>query len=356
MTGENEEETIFLLQALKQWLPKKVQFITTDFSVRLGAGVSEVFPGVIVQKCVFHAIQLFNKGLLKAFSAIKKEYLLDFIEEWNMLRKHTLQVEKKGMTPAMPSLRFAEVKKACHIYNQLRICVSQNTPQAIKRALQNFLTRTTLTSWKGFNVFKKKYEAIFIQRGLKFSPKGLKYIIPHIFSAFRAAIRTLRREVERRKSHFNKAKYLVLMNPLNMDTYHRKKLRARLKEFPWLRPYRQTIVKFYYQFRLPPHKRTSLTFLKKLLMPQSPQKLRSAVQTLLTHEEEIFRYQHFSELFPKRSFSKSVKVVNESTHKTIKNLYRAQCGMRTVANLRMRISARLRCPIIISPSVLQKIK
>jgi len=55
--------------------------MTIDFSARLEAGVNAVFPNVLLQKCVFHAVQLLTRGLIKEFTKIKKENLLDHIAE-----------------------------------------------------------------------------------------------------------------------------------------------------------------------------------------------------------------------------------------------------------------------------------
>ena len=156
--------------------------------------------------------------------------------------------------------------------------------------------------------------------------------------------------------HFNRAKYLLLMNPVNMSSWHHRQLRACLKEFPWLRPYRRTVVKFYYQFRLPPEKRASLRFLLGLLKPGMHPWLKSAILTLLNNEENVFRFQHFHELFPRRTFSPSIKVVNESSNKLMNILYQTQCGMRTLENIRMRISHRLGCPVIVSPALLENLQ
>ncbi len=330
--------------------------MTIDFSTRLESGVNEVFPDVIVQKCVFHAIQLLTRGLKKEFTKKKKEHLLDHIEEWKKLYRRTISLEKNEQMIDMTPFKFDDVELAWHIYSQLRKCLSNKELRQIERELQSFFSSSHFNKWKGEHVFMAKYNDIFSKKKLKYSVKGIKYIVPKIYKAFRAAIRDIRKELEETKSHFNKVKYLVLMNPINMKSNHSKKLRKYLKEFPWLRSYRQLLVKFYYQFRLTPEKRSPLTFLSRLITDTSHFRLKSAVQTLLDNEESVFRFQHFSELFPKIKPSKSIKVVNESCNKLVNRLYQTQCGMRTIKNIRMRISHRLKCPIIISPTLLEKIK
>ena len=115
-------------------------------------------------------------------------------------------------------------------------------------------------------------------------------------------------------------------------------------------------MKFYYQFRLPSEKRSSLSFLSRLITDSSHPWLRSAIQTLIENEENVFRFQRFPEKFLKVKFSKSIKVVSESVNTLVNQLYQTQYGMRTLENIRIRVSNRLKCPIIISPALLEKIK
>lgn len=330
--------------------------MTIDFSARLESGVNAVFPNMIVQKCVFHAIQLLTRGLRKEFTKTKKEHLLDHIEEWKILGRYTLSLEKGEQTVDISPFKFYDVKLAWRIYAQLRGCLSRNDPRQIERELQSFFSSSPFSKWNGKHVFLSKYDDIFSKRNFKYSIKGIEYIVPKIYKAFRAAIRELRKELEDSKSHFNKVTFLILMNPINMELYHRKKLRKYLKEFPWLRSYRQLLVRFYYQFRLPPDKRSPLSFLSRMITDTSHPRLKSAVQTLIDNEESVFRFQRVPELFPKIKPSKSIKVVNESCNKLVNKLYRTQCGMRTIKNIRMRVSNLLKCPVIISPNLLEKIK
>ncbi|KKL77446.1 hypothetical protein LCGC14_2034810 [marine sediment metagenome] len=329
--------------------------MTIDFSTRLEAGVNEVFPDVILQKCVFHAIQLLTRGLIKEFTKIKKEHLLDHIEEWKLLRRHTLSLEKNEQINVKSLFKFDDVEFSWQIYSKMRKCLFRKDPIQIKQELQSFFSSSQFNKWNGKHMFLSKYHEIFKKKNFKYSVKGITYIFPKIYKAFRAAIREIRKELEEAKSHFSKVKYLVLMNPINMKSHHRTKLRKFLKEFPWLRSYRYLLVKYYYQFRLSPEKRAPLTFLSQLITDTSHPWLRSAVQTLIDNEEYVFRFQHVPELFPKIKSSKSYKVVNESCNKLMNQLYHTQCGMRTIENIRMRISNRLKCPIIISPNLLEKI-
>jgi hypothetical protein len=145
------------------------------------------------------------------------------------------------------------------------------------------------------------------------------------------------------------------MNADNMEPFHRRELRKCLKAFPWLRKYRKVLVKFYYQFKLPPEKKRSLKFLRSIISERSHPRLKSAVNTLIENEEDIFRYQTF--IMPKTRVlpSKVIKIVNESANKHVNRLYREQCGMRTLENLRMRISHRLSCSVIVSPALKEKL-
>ncbi|MHA1492205.1 MAG: hypothetical protein ACTSRI_21460, partial [Promethearchaeota archaeon] len=231
VTGESEEETVFLLKELKKWFLDPVNFLTIDFSARLEAGVNEVFPYVILQKCVFYAIQLLTRGLIKEFTKIKKEHFLDHIEEWKLLRRFTHALEKNEQTIDTASIKFDDVELSLQIYSRLRKCLSRADLKQIEQELQSFFSSSQFSKWKAKHAFISKYDDIFSKRNFTFSLKGITYVIPKIYIAFRTAIRELRKELEETKSHFNKVNYLVLMNPNNMKSFQKKELRKALANF-----------------------------------------------------------------------------------------------------------------------------
>ena len=271
------------------------------------------------------------------------------------LRRMSYSLEKIKNPKWTLELTFTDTQCSWEIYLTLRKIFSLKDPSKIEQELPLFFTTSLFSRWEGRQVFLKRHYNIFKKRSLSFTNKGLNYIIPETYQAWRAAIRELRRKKEELKAHFTNVIYLLLMNPLNMKRAHRINLRNYLKEFPWLRSYRKILVKFYYQFRQPPEMRTSLRFLSQLLTEQTHPRLKAAVKTLIENEDKIFRYQQMFKVYPKIKTCKSVKVVNESNNKIINQLYQIQCGMRTVENLRMRISKRLKCPIIISPTLIEQL-
>ncbi|TFF99184.1 MAG: hypothetical protein EU542_09280 [Promethearchaeota archaeon] len=355
VSGESKEEVEYFLHHLKTWINKPLSLITLDFSSRLLSGVKEVFPNAPLQKCVFHAIQLLTRGYIKELTRIKRQYLLAHIKEWKGLRRNTIEMEKGIITQIPSKLTFSDTEHALGIYFSLQTILSQRSPKLIERSLTNLFSTSQFTTWKGHKEFLLKYRKIFTKSHFTFSTKALKYIIPKIYTAWRGAIMELRRELEATKATFNRAKYLILMNPDNMEPFHRRALRKYLKAFPWLRKYRRILVKFYYQFKIPPEKRRSLKFLLSIISKKSHPWLKAAVNTLIENEEDIFRYQMFRSSKNRSVSSKAIKIVNESANKHLNRLYRVQCGMRTLENLSMRISHRLSCPVIVSPGLKEKL-
>lgn len=329
--------------------------MTIDFSTRIESGVNIVFPNITIQKCVFHAIQLLTRGLLKELTRVKNERLQAHIQEWNHLRRSSITLEKGKKEAPKLNLKFKDTANAWNIYRTLRSILLKKNLQDIEHQLSLLHSTSMFKRWKGTPVYLQKYEAIFTEKKFKFSNKNLKYVIPKIYKAWRGAIRETRVELETYKTYFNKLKYLILMNPLNMKQYHKKKLIKCLKMFPWLRSYRQIIVKFYYQFRLPLEKNPSLNFLTQLLSDNCHTWLRSAINTLIKNEEHIFQYKHLYKSNPRIKTVKSIKVVNESSNRVLNQLFQTQYGMRTIENVRMRVAHRLKCPIIISPSLMENL-
>jgi len=186
--------------------------------------------------------------------------------------------------------------------------------------------------------------------------KGFETFKSKVYQAWRAIIRSFRKEIEDMKSGFKDAKYLVLMNPINMDAGEKKELRGALVKFPWLRPIRRIMAKLYYQFRVSPAKRRSLSFLSQFVSENCHVWLKSAVETLITCEEQIFRFQVLYEQYLEFQNHKAINIVDESTMRKINKLYQTQFGMRTIEDLEMRLKHYLECPFIIVPSVLDELK
>ena len=335
-------------------MPKPLKLITIDFSTRIESGIKETFPNIPIQRCVFHSIQLLSRGFIKQFTRIKHELLLPHIREFKYLRRISLQLEKDNTPAPSLNLAFEDPQYAWKIYKLLRNILLKDDCKEIEQDLKALFLSIEFRGWKGSESFLEAYDLIFSKKRLKFSEKGLKYIIDNIQKAWRTSIREQRISLEKTKGHFNKLKFLILMNPLNMKAYHRNKLRKYLKEFPELRSYRTIMTTFYRQFRLPPAKRKSLRFLTKLQGENCHPWLNSAINTLLEHEEQVFRFQSIYISNPKLKHRKGIKVVNESSNKIVNQLYRTQCGMRTLENIRMRIAHKLNCPIFISSRLIEK--
>jgi len=307
-----------------------------------------------ILKCAFHAPQLLNRGLLKELTRLKNEKYQDEIKELAFLRRISLAHEEEEQNNKEYKFKFADSKKAWQIYLEIRAIFTLGTPFEIEDRLRTFLHDLSPYQWKGANLLREKCNSLFIKRGL--TKKGLPLFKTKVYRAWRGAIRYFREELEDLKSGFKDAKYLVLMNPLNMGAHEKKVLRIALAKFPWLRAIRRIMTKFYYQFRVSPAKRCSLRFLLKLVSEDSHAWLKSAVDTLIRCEEQVFRFQVIYEKYPELKDCKAIKVVDESTMRKINKLYQTQFGMRTLENLEMRLKYYLECPFIIVPSVLEEFK
>ena len=328
--------------------------MTIDFSDRLEAGVKQFFNEEQILKCAFHAPQLLNRGLLKELTRLKNEKYQNEIKELSFLGRLSLEVEAKKLITNPIKLKFDDSKKAWQIYLKLRSIFSFSTPAKIETSFIQFLSELSLTHWKGIDLLKEKCLSLIPARGL--TEKGLESFKLKVYRAWRTVIRIFRKNLEELKSGFQDAKYLILMNPINMDRFDKQALRKALVRFPWLRPIRRILTKFYYQFRLSPAKRSPLKFLLSLVTENCHSWLKSAVDTLIRCEEQIFRFQVLIEKNPALKHVKAIKVVDESTMRKINKLYQTQFGMRTLENLEMRLKHYLECPFIIVPSVLEELK
>lgn len=300
-------------------------------------------------RCVFHSCQLLTRGMIKELVRLKNEKYLDQIKEWLYIRRLSLNLEKEEACKNNPSLRFEGPQAAWTIYLALRKIFSGTAPKKISHTFTDYLNTVQVNQWEGGEDFKLRCTSFLPKRAL--TEKGLKYFSKKVYRTWRRIIREIRKKAEEKKTEFNDVKYLVVKNPLNMSASQSRELRRLLKVFPWLRPIRKILVKFYYQFRLAPEKRRSLNFLRGLISEESHPWLKSAVNTLIENEEKVFRFQVVQRENPHLKEIKAIKVVNEPTMKKINTLYRTQNGMRTLENLVMRTSHYLDCPLIVVPSL-----
>lgn len=351
--SENEKDTAFFIERLIEWVGP-INYITIDFSDRLEAGVKQFFTEEQILKCAFHAPQLLNRGLLKELTRLKNEKYQHEIKELAYLGRFSLEIEAKDRILPSKELTFIDSKRAWQVYLKLRSIFSIKNPSKLQKNLLMYLSTLSITHWKGADLLKEKCISFLPVRGL--TVKSLDSFKLKTYRAWRAIIRSFRKTLEELKSGFQDAKYLVLMNPINMDRREKKALRKALKKFPWLRSIRRIMTKFYYQFRLTPSKRSSLTFLMALVTEKCHPWLKSAVNTLIKCEEQIFRFQVIIEQNPALKDIKAIKVVDEATMRKINKLYQTQFGMRTVETLEMRLKTYLECPFIIAPSVLEELK
>ncbi|MBD3213253.1 MAG: hypothetical protein GF311_11655 [Candidatus Lokiarchaeota archaeon] len=307
-----------------------------------------------ILKCAFHASHLLNRGLLKELTRLKNEKYHYEIKELAFLGRFSLEIEAKDKILTLKEFKFTDSKQAWQVYLKLRSIFSINNPSKIQADFLAYLTNLSITHWKGADLLKEKCISLLPTRGL--TAKSLEFFKLRVYRAWRAILRSYRKNLEDLKSGFQDAKYLVLMNPINMDAREKRALRKALKKFPWLRSIRRIMTKFYYQFRLSPSKRSSLTFLMALVTESCHSWPKSAVNTLITCEEQIFRFQVLMEQNPALKDVKAIKVVDEATMRKINKLYQTQFGMRTVETLEMRLKTYLECPFIIAPSVLEELK
>ena len=137
-----------------------------------------------------------------------------------------------------------------------------------------------------------------------------------------------------------------------MTSYHKKKLRKVLKKFPFLRKYRQAIVKFHYQFNLNEETYPSLIFLKKLIKKDTHPRLRSAINTLIKEKDGIFKYRQILKKNPHLKEGKSIRSNHEQVNRKVNKVARNQFGFRSIKNICIRVEGILGCPVIVSKHLL----
>ena len=142
------------------------------------------------------------------------------------------------------------------------------------------------------------------------------------------------------------------MNPNNMNEFNRKKLRESLSEYPWLRPIREAIRDFHYQFKAPRSSWRSLSFLKEIVNNESHPDLKSAINTIIKSQDEIFAYRRIWDDYPALRGNCGIRSNHEQVNRKINMVARNQFGFRTTNSARFRLEGILGCPVIVSKHLL----
>jgi len=82
------------------------------------------------------------------------------------------------------AFKFPEVRLARKIHEQLVRCLSGRNHVEVKEKLNTFLSSDLFLKWSGKKAFLTRHDAIFTKQKLKYSEKGLKYIVPKIHRRF----------------------------------------------------------------------------------------------------------------------------------------------------------------------------
>ena len=321
-----------------------------DFAEALSAAVKKIFPEAQIGHDYFHTSQLLNRGLLKELVHLQRTNFQKPIKELRNLRKQSIEAEKNGKIPQL-KLENASHMIAWKVYSEIFGLKDHPNLKSFLNAWTNFKKNSTLFTWPGTKSLIDSVEQMLPNCG--FSSKNFVKFWKKMCQTWRTLIRKERKIFEDDKKDFTKAKFVILMNPDNMETLDKIALRKALKKFPNLRDIREVVRTFHYQFKAPSHSWRSLSFLQKIVKKDSHQRLKAAVNTLVEHEDEIFAYRMILEKYPHLRKQKSIRSNREELNRKINNVARAQFGLRSTPSARIRIEGILNCSIIVSEELLK---
>ena len=173
------------------------------------------------------------------------------------------------------------------------------------------------------------------------------------YRLWRRYIRNKRSYFQEQNKGYGQAKTHILQNPKNMDENSRVILTKHLKNFPFLKPFRNTIKRFHKQFDENNLNKPSLAFLRETIDKNTHNKLKSAVDTLIRRELNIFAYKDILAQHPQLKKGKSIRSNHEEINKNANLVARNQYGLRSTSGARLRLQSILECPIIVSEALLK---
>ena len=309
------------------------------------------FPGVTILICTFHAVQLLTRGLLKEFNRLQRQENTSFIKECGAARKWSTQRDEGARAPP-PALSDAFCRRWTGLYAQiLKAC---GTRGAAKFGEKYRALLRTMRRWDPEAA--ARYEGLLAPKLPKegFTAKGLSRFKSEMKMKWRAELRRARQERETSKKDFAQAKFLLLKRPENSSQKEGERLTTFLQGNQWAGVPREVLLKYYDLLDEPSGKDTSLDFLDALVKPESHDWLRSAVATLKAKKEYVFNFVKAWEAHPKWKNIRGFKVNPEHVMKKVNAVARAQYSFRSDESARFRLERILKCPVIISETILSE--
>ena len=329
------------------------KMVVMDFSSKLKAGTLEIFPEVTIGHDYFHSAKLLNTGILKELSRIQRKRFNSIIKEFKSLRKLTILAEDTHRLPnSVPDIKNEFLQSAYFVYCLIFPIICAKSYQSFRTYWKSMLSSKKLNMWEHSPILIKEIRGALPDCG--FTLKNWRRFAKMLGQRWRTLILSKRKTFEKGKSNFSKIRYLVLKKPENMESYESNTLRKLLKEFPFLRKIRRGVVKFHYQFKAQKKSYRSLKFLKKLIQTESHIKLKSVIHTLIKEEKGIFAYREFYTSNPHLKRGYSIRSNNEHWNRKVNQVARDQYGFRSRRNVINRVQGILKCPVIVSESLLSE--
>jgi len=349
--GERKEEAIPFLTWIKGMLGKDPEYITFDFDDTWEVSVKIVFPDSIIIICTFHATQLLTRGLLKEFNRLQKENNTIFIKECGEARKISLAIDHGEIMAAMPMFKEGFCTKWLAFYLEIVTLSGLEDADSFTNSYTALLV--AIKSWNptAAAIFEKNIAPKLPKNG--FTIKGIKNFKPELKKKWRVVLRDIRGGREEKKHEFAKVKYLLLKKPENLEQWETELLIPFLQDNAWAKSCRDTLLQFYTMLNDPPSENPSLDFLDGLIRKETHKDLKSAVNTLKSKKEYVFNFVKAWKAHPKWKSIRAFKVSPEPTMKKINAIARVQYGFRLDESARYKLEQHLKCPVIISQSVLK---
>jgi hypothetical protein len=349
--GENEEEVTNFLKRLKTILPKDPFLILIDFSAALAAAAVNVFPNAKIGHDYFHTTKLFYDALLKEMMRLQKQAFILPIKECQQLNRHTLACEKSN---SLSSLQLKEVVllDSWNRYREFFSLIFATDAKHFIILWDQLKQSSSYTSWKFGAEFINSLEATFPNCGI--TEKNYQKIWERGCQIWRRLVRNLKKEWFTGKKGFSKARYSILTKLKENHCKNTTELEIALQKYPFLQPIRDGVLKFHEQFSISNKQPKSLAFLQDLIKKETHEKLKSAITTLIEHEEEIFVYEQISLKHPELRKGKSIRSNHEEINLPLRRVARNQFGLRDTPSARVRMAGVLRCPVIVSETLWKK--
>lgn len=351
---EDQENAVRALTHVKNEFKISPSLVVCDFSPSLISAIILVFGLGVLQIDGYHVMQLLNNGIRKDLSLFRDKIFRKEIGELLELRKWLNSIQKglkDNMVDLLPMISHPPkinqehkgsdmaFKIASWILQSFNITSPPLFEQSIRKALN------TLVSFsKEDPLVVDLCTSIEDQLPVRqLTEKGQLRIKQAIIKGLKRLCLNLQQPLDKKKKEFGSKSWALFFQPENVNDKREQVLNDLLCQYPELEEYREMTLQVGSIYRKSVYEITREEINGLLIQPYYSDKLKTAINTLKSHQDSIYR---FIEIFKQDpSLGKESRANTEFLNRNFKAPFKHGLGCLGKEHLQAKIGLQMGCEV-----------